>query len=39
MLIDGNPYYQMYGGWLKKKPYMFDKDNNIVVIRNITFII
>lgn len=30
MLIDGNPYYQMYGGWLKKKPYMFDKDNNIV---------
>ena len=20
----------MYGGWLKKKPYMFDKDNNIV---------
>ena len=28
--IDGNPYYQMNGGWLNKYPYQFDKDNNIV---------
>lgn len=27
---DGNPYYQMNGGWLSKKPFMFDIDNNII---------
>ena len=27
-LIDGNPYYQMNGGWLNRKPKIFDKDNN-----------
>lgn len=29
-LIDGNPYYQMNGGWLNRKPKIFDKDNNII---------
>lgn len=28
---DGNPYYQMDGGWIQKKPFMFDSKNNIVV--------
>jgi len=28
---DGNPYYQMDGGWMQKKPFMFDSKNNIVV--------
>ena len=28
--IDGKPYYQMNGGWIKKSPYKFDKDNNII---------
>lgn len=28
---DGNPYYQMNGGWMQKKPFMFDTKNNIVV--------
>ncbi len=28
---DGNPYYQMDGGWLQKKPFMFDVKNNIVL--------
>ena len=27
---DGNPYYQMNGGWLSKKPFMFDIHNNII---------
>lgn len=27
---DGNPYYQMKGGWLNKTPFMFDNNNNIV---------
>ena len=27
---DGNPYYQMNGGWLSKKPFMFDVNNNII---------
>lgn len=27
---DGNPYYQMNGGWLSKKPFMFDINNNII---------
>lgn len=27
---DGNPYYQMNGGWLKKTPIQFDKENNII---------
>lgn len=31
---DGNIYYQMKGGWLAMKPYMFDKDNNIVAEQN-----
>ena len=29
-VYDGNPYYQMDGGWLRKKPFMFDNKNNIV---------
>lgn len=29
-VIDGNPYYQMDGGWLKNNPLSFDKDNNII---------
>lgn len=28
---DGNPYYQMNGGWLSVAPYLFDKDDNLVV--------
>ena len=28
---DGNPYYQMNGGWLSKRPLMFDVNNNILV--------
>ena len=28
---DGNPYYQMKGGWLSKTPFMFDVNNNILV--------
>lgn len=28
--IDGKPYYQMNGGWLRKSPYKFDKNNNII---------
>ena len=27
---DGDPYYQMNGGWLSKKPFMFDINNNII---------
>lgn len=27
---DGNPYYQMNGGWMEKTPFMFDTKNNIV---------
>lgn len=30
-IYDGNPYYQMNGGWLSTTPYLFDKDNNLVV--------
>lgn len=29
MMIDGNPYYQMNGGWLKKSHY-FDNENKVV---------
>ena len=29
-IIDGNPYYQMYGGWLNRKPRVLTKDNEIV---------
>ena len=29
---DGNPYYQMNGGWLSKKPFMFDVNNNIIPV-------
>lgn len=29
-LIDGNPYYQMNGGWLNRKPKIFDRENNII---------
>lgn len=29
-LIDGNPYYQMNGGWLNRTPKIFDIDNNEV---------
>lgn len=28
---DGNPYYQMNGGWLKQTPYVFDINNNIIM--------
>ena len=27
---DGNPYYQMNGGWLCNSPYSFDNNNNIM---------
>ena len=30
-IYDGNPYYQMNGGWLSVTPYLFDKDDNLVV--------
>ena len=30
MIYDGNPYYQMRGGWMAKRPFMFDTHNNIV---------
>jgi hypothetical protein len=30
-IYDGNVYYQMKGGWLNKKPYIFDRDENIVL--------
>ena len=29
-IYDGNPYYQMRGGWMRKKPFMFDNKNNII---------
>lgn len=29
-MYDGNPYYQMDGGWMQKRPFMFDAKNNIV---------
>lgn len=29
-IYDGNPYYQMRGGWMQKKPFMFDNKNNII---------
>ena len=29
-LIDGNPYYQMYGGWINRKPMIFDANNNVI---------
>ena len=30
-IYDGNPYYQMNGGWMRKRPFMFDVNNNIVM--------
>jgi len=27
---DGNPYYQMNGGWIRNIPMMYDKYNNII---------
>lgn len=30
-VYDGNPYYQMDGGWMQKKPFMFDIKNNIIM--------
>lgn len=30
--IDGNPYYQMNGGWLNKYPYQFDKHSNLISV-------
>lgn len=27
---DGNPWFQMNGGWLKKEPAVFDNDNNLI---------
>lgn len=30
VVYDGNPYYQMNGGWLSKKPIMFDVNDNII---------
>lgn len=32
-IIDGNPYYQMNGGWLIKD-YSFDKENNLITRNN-----
>ena len=32
---DGNPYYQMNGGWLQKLPYTYDIDNNIVAYEKV----
>lgn len=29
-IYDGDPYYQMNGGWMQKKPFMFDVKNNII---------
>lgn len=29
-IYDGNPYYQMNGGWMQKRPFMLDKDEHIV---------
>ena len=29
-MYDGNPYYQMDGGWMQKKPFVFDYMNNII---------
>lgn len=34
-IIDGSPYYQMDGGWIKNSPYMFDVNNNIVYGENL----
>lgn len=33
---DGNPYYQMNGGWIKNYPYMFDINNRIVSSKTLT---
>ena len=30
-IYDGNPYYQMNGGWLSKYPFDFDNDNNLII--------
>lgn len=30
-IYDGGMYYQMNGGWLQKRPFTFDFNNNIVV--------
>ena len=30
-VYDGNPYYQMNGGWLSTAPYMFDAKDNLLV--------
>ena len=32
---DGNPYYQMYGGWLHKD-YFFDKDDKVCKLETFT---
>jgi hypothetical protein len=29
-IYDGNPYYQMNGGWENTYPYKYDRDNNIL---------
>lgn len=29
-VYDGNPYYQMNGGWLSTAPYMFDAKDNLL---------
>ena len=29
--LDGDPYFQMNGGWLREKPYKFDPEGNIMV--------
>ena len=31
---DGNPYYQMKGGWMKKTPVTFDVNDNVVYVGN-----
>jgi hypothetical protein len=30
-IYDGNPYYQMNGGWLSKYPFDFDNDNKLII--------
>ena len=32
---DGNPYYQMKGGWMHKYPFMFDSKNNILMSKDV----
>lgn len=31
---DGNPYFMMNGGWLRKKPFIFNKKDEIIATEN-----